>query len=223
VSRSLLILAALLPGLAHAGWRDDVAASRAACAIDPAPCEVADTLRIRESRAGLWFAQDDRLDQTVLGPLLDRLLTEPEPQLRPAIAHGVVMLLEASDAQWHPAWAELAATDRDAEVRSVLISGLRRAPLTAAGPGLRGALAHEHAPTRLLAAAKMGGHPDAATFVDDLLPALADPDPSVRQRVIRALGSARDARALPALQALDTSDEVIAREVERAVRRIQEG
>jgi HEAT repeat protein len=223
VSRSLLILAALLPSLAQAGWRDDVAASVAACASDPAPCEIADTLRIRESRAGIWFAQDDRLQPAVLGPLLHRLERETEPQVRVAIAHAASILFDEADASWHPAWAELAASDRDAGVRSVLMSGLRKAPMSVAGPGLRKALQHADPDTRLLAAAKMGGHAQAADFVDDLLAALPDPDADVRLRVVRALGSARDARALPALRAVDTSDEAMAREVERAIRRIQEG
>lgn len=226
MSRSILFLAVLLPGLAQAGWRDDAAAARAACSADPAPCEVADTLRIRESRAGIWFTQDDRLAQPVMGPLLERFERETEPAVRVAIAHALVQMLQADDADatWFPAWSELAASDRDAQVRGVFLSALRRAPLEVAAPGLRGALSHADAETRLLAAAKMGGHAEAAVFVDDLLAALAtEAVPDVQVRIVRALGSARDARAVPALQALGDRDEALTREVSRALQRIQEG
>ena len=180
---------ALFTQVALAGWTEDVAASVAACAADPTPCEAVAGLGLRPTRAGHLVAQDPRLyDPAVTGPLIHRLLTDPDPAVRAGLADGLARaLLDRPDPTWHTAWADLAATHPDVAVRSVLIASLRRAPIEAAGPGLRGALRHAEPVTRGDAAAAMGGHADAKAFVPDLLVASEDTDPRVRALVARAL------------------------------------
>jgi HEAT repeat protein len=215
----IALLALILP--AFAGWQDDAMGAYAACATTPnEACDVVAGLQIRESRAGLWFVQDERLDVPHLQVLLGRMLTTDEPALRQALATGVAQLLTDADPTWHGAWADLAAQHPDALVRSTFISSLRRAPMSAAGPGLRGALAHAEPSTRRDAASIMGRQAEAATFVDDLIPALRDADPIVRQTAARALGHAGDPRALEALRAAKTQDDALTPEVDRALERL---
>ncbi len=216
----LALLALLLPSTALAGWKDDVANARAACDADASLCEVVDTLGVRENRAGLWFVQDSRLDVVHLPILLQRMLGEENAMMRAGLATGVAQLLTDADESWHPAWAELAATDPSPQVRSILITELRRAPLSVAGPGLRGALAHEDAVTRRDAAAMMGRQTDARAFVDDLMGALDDDDLVVRQTVVRALGHAGDPKAVDAVKAAAQADDRLAHEAERALGRM---
>jgi hypothetical protein len=214
-----LALLFALPALA--GWQEEVASARDACASDPAPCEVVDSVFVRESRAGLWFVQDQRLQVEHLPLMIGRLQAETEPQMRGAIATGVAQLFIDADPRWHAAWAELAATDPSSQVRSIFIAELRRAPLSAAGPGLRGALAHADPVTRRDAAAMMGRHLEPRTFVDDLIPALSDSDPIVRSTVVRALGHAGDPKAADAIRAAVLADDKLAGEAERALSRLQ--
>lgn len=209
---------------AWAGWSDDARAAHAACATSTSEaCEVVGSLSIRESRAGIWFVQDDRLEVDHLQVLLGRLLDEGEPGLRLALATGAARLFTDADPSWHGAWADLAASAPDGQVRGVFVSSLRRAPMSAAGPGLRGALAHAEPVTRRDAAAMMGGHAEATAFVDDLLGALDDADPVVRKYVVRALGHAGDPRAAAPLQALLERDgtDALAEEITRALGRLR--
>ena len=109
---------------AFAGWQEDSDAGWSACASAPTPaCAVVETLHIRESRAGIWFVQDDRLEVEHLPLLLGRLQQPGEPALRVALATGAVQLLTDADPSWHGAWADLAASEPDAQVRSVFITG----------------------------------------------------------------------------------------------------
>jgi hypothetical protein len=218
----LALLALLLPSSALAGWQDDVANARSACDRDASLCEVVDDLGVRENRAGLWFVQDSRLQVVHLPLLLHRMLQEDDPMMRAALATGAAQLLTDADEGWHPAWAELAATDPSPQVRSIFITELRRAPLTAAGPGLRGALAHEDAITRRDAAAIMGRQLEAKAFVDDLIGALRDDDIVVRRTVVRALGHAADPKAADAVRAALLADDRLANEARRALERMGE-
>jgi HEAT repeat protein len=218
--RAVSLLVLLAPGLAFAGWRDDVKTAVDACAVDPGPCDLANDVFIRETRAGTWMVQDPRLEPAVLPPLLDRLERETDPQLRAALADGAAqILLGGVDPSWHVAWAELAGSDRHASVRAVLINSLRRAPESAAVPGLRAALASADPETRRHAASVMGRSTHAALFVDDLLVALKDPEGVVRASAVTALGHVGDARALPAVRAM-TGDEAVAAELPRALERL---
>jgi HEAT repeat protein len=206
---------ALFTQVALAGWTDDVAASVAACATEPAPCEAAASVFLRPTRAGHLMAQDPRLfDPAVTGPLIHRLLTDPDPAVRAGLADGLARALadRPDDTTWHAAWADLAATHPDEAVRSVLIASLRRAPIGAAGPGLRAALGHADPVTRAAAASKMGGHADAKGFVPDLLAATRDADPRVRSMAARALGWAGDASALARLRELQADEDAAVRE-----------
>ena len=206
---------------AHAGWADDVAAARATCVTDSTPCDVVDDLRIRESRAGLWFVQDDRLTPAMLPVLLERLERETAAPLRHALAHGVLQLLVDDDPTWHPAYVALASSDRQPEVRHTLLTGLRRAPRTVAEPAFRAALRHTDPQTRALAADMMGGHADAPVFVDALAEALTDADPTVRLEVVEALGKTRTAAALPLVQGIDPAgDDALQRTRARALERL---
>jgi len=219
-------LSALLLAMpAQAGWVDDAAAARADCQADPTPCAVVDDLRIRESRAGRWFVQDDRLTQQMLPVLLDRLNHESVPQLRRALAHrATTMLLEDDATPWAAAWVDLASADRDVEVRTTAILSLRRAPLSVASPGLRAALTHEDATTRALAADTIGGHADNQTFVDALEAALTDSEPEVVREAVGALGKTRTEAARRLVEAVDAAgDDALAREKARALERIDEG
>jgi len=216
----LALLALLLPASALAGWQDDVANARAACDTDASLCDVVDNLGVRENRAGLWFVQDSRLGVEHLPVLLHRMQQETDRMMRPALATGIAQLFTDADASWHPAWAELAATDPSPQVRSIFITELRRAPMTAAGPGLRGALAHEDALTRRDAASVMGRQLEAKAFVDDLLGALDDDDAVVRKTVVRALGHAADPKAADAVRAAVEADDQLANEARRALERM---
>lgn len=217
---ALLVL--LLAPPAQAGWREDVDAAVAACAADPAPCEVAASIHLRTTRAGHLFAQDPRLTEAAVPALLARLEKETDPAIRGGLADAIVEALSGStDPRWLSAWAELSASDRDANVRSVLLTGLRRGPAEAAGPGLRAALTHPDPVTRADAARTMGGRSDATAFVPDLVAALSDAAPSVRAAAVRALGWAGDRSAADAVRGRlsDASEEVRA-EAERALARL---
>lgn len=216
-----VLIALLAP--AHAGWRDDVAAAVAACATDPAPCDAARDLALRPTRAGHLMAQDPALDDpAVIGPLLDRLVRETDPAIRVGLADGVVTAIVGDPTDtWHDAWADLAATDPQAQVRIGFVISLRRAPLSAAGPGLRAAVVHADPATRKAAASTMGGHADAKGFVQELVKAAADPDATVRAAAVKALGWAGDASALAVVQgALTDEDGKVRYEAERAVGRL---
>lgn len=218
----LALLALFLPATAFAGWQDDVAQARTACDTDASLCEVVDTLVVRENRAGLWFVQDKRLTVDHLPVLLHRMLAEDDVMMRPALATGVAQLFIDAGSEWHAAWADLASTDPHPQVRSVFLTDLRRAPLTAAGPGLRAALKHEEPVTRRDAASIMGRHLEASAFTDDLLGALGDKDLAVQTSIVRALGHIGDPKAEAAVQQALQADDRLRGEATRALERMRQ-
>jgi len=146
---------------------------------------------------------------------------ETRPELRRALTHGIIALIPYDDPTWHPAWIDLATTDADEGVRSTAIVALRRAPRSLAEPALRKALQHDDAETRARAADAMGGHADAAVFVDALVAAVDDADLNVRREVVGALGKTRSPDARAVVEAVDpVGDEQLARERSRALDRI---
>lgn len=190
-----MTLLLLLSNPAAAGWRDEVAAARAACVPDPAPCAVVDGLFLRTDRAGQTVAQDPRLDdpasRDALIPLvLERLLREQDPAVRRGLADAARELLsasaEAGSERWSAAWADL-VSDPQAEVRAVLVDGLRRAPAAVAGPALRAAASHPAPATRADAARTMGGHANRVGFLPDLARLAGDREVAVRFEAARAL------------------------------------
>lgn len=195
----------LLAASAFAGWREDAAAARAACATDPAPCAIVDGLFLRENRAGQTVAQDWRLAATADHPtltalVLERLHRERDPAARRGLADAAVELLgtaaDRGDPRWDDVWGELVA-DPQSDVRAVVVDALRRVPAAVAAPALRAAAAHEDPLTRADAARVMGGHDALVTFVPDLAALAADPSADVRQQCARALRRAAGLGPLP--------------------------
>jgi len=206
--------------LAATGWRADVQASMAACGQEPAPCAAADAIVLRHTRAGHLMAQDDRLDDpAIVGPLLDRLLRETDAAVRVGLADAFVETMEAHPGtSWDAAWIELASTDPQADVRALLVNGMRRAPLAVAGPGLRAALASADPGTRADAVATMGGHAAAAGFAPELLSSLDDGDANVRRMAARALRWLGDPAHRGALAAhADDPDAAVRAEIAKAL------
>ncbi|MBX2796180.1 MAG: HEAT repeat domain-containing protein [Myxococcales bacterium] len=207
--RALSMLSLLsLPAVATAGdWRASVDAAVAQCEADPAPCRAAESLLIRQNRAGYWVVQDDAIDDpSIVGPLLHRFLHTQDPSLQLALADALTRAMRGSEGSFVGAWADLASTHDDAGVRATLVRGMRRAPYAVADAGLRAAARHADPGTRAAAFETMGGHAQVAEFVPELLAATADTQPEVRMACVRALSWSKDARGLQAVRQLAEAD-----------------
>ena len=170
----------------------------------PVTAEAIHTAEPRLTRAGTLRLQDPSLDSPKAAPVLvDRLLHEPDPLRRAALADAV-----SRQAAVDPVvLSGLIGAEPDAAVRAQLVWGWREhADAEAALVGLRVGLRDPDPGVRAQAAAAAGYRDNGADLADDLVKLLDDSAPEVRALAARSLGWLRvDSASQPLVKLLDES------------------
>jgi HEAT repeat protein len=205
---------------ASAGWQEALVP-----ALDAAPAEVVaaiDEAQPRVTRAGTLMFQDPIFEADgALPVLLNRLaLGADDTPTRVALA-GALVRLQRSGGDWTAAWADLALTDAEPEVRAVLVGGLRRAPSPLAASVLPEAFRDADHEVRAEAAAAAGWQLELA-LTGPLMHALDDPSASVRASAAQSLGWHAHQPAMSKLHVLvEDSDATVVKRAQGALRRLQ--
>ncbi len=182
----LLALALPLPAAAGAGLDDALARSRTLASAQPALELLVRSAVPRTSRAGFPRFVAPSLRDPVLTPLvIARLVLAADP---PPIRNALADLLGRYGEAEGAALAELALTEGDDGVRSMIVHALRDADGPIAVPALRGAMKDRSAQVRAAGAHEVGHRLDGKSLAPELLPLCRDSDPAVRSEAVFSLG-----------------------------------